>query len=87
MKTFGESLKAACEARGWTGYHLAAHAGMSPVRVYHIMSGTHPKPDLDTVRRLAAALGVSVGYLVDNLPVPALNARAARMLGAARSVR
>jgi len=52
------------DARRWTQERLAEAAGLTPVQLSRIENGAND-PKLTTVLRLARALGVRLGELVD----------------------
>jgi len=66
MRREGESIKLAeiRKSRGLSQYALAELSGVSRVTIARIESGAY-NPTLQTLEQLAAALGVTVGELVD----------------------
>lgn len=67
MSTFGHHLLAWRRARGLTQKALAREAGL-PQPNLCAMECDRQDPTLSTLRRLAAALGIRPGELVDHLP-------------------
>jgi len=63
MATFGERLRRAREARGWTQHELAEKAGVDYFVVYRCERGTHDAPRVNIAAKLARALGVSLDVL------------------------
>src|SRR5689334_18051967 len=61
--TLGERIKLEREARGWTRADLAQRAGLTAPYISMLESGKRGNPNLDTLRQLAAALGVTVADL------------------------
>ncbi len=62
----GWQIKRLREARGWSQSALARKAKLSsPAHVSLLESGGRRDPSASTLRRLAKALGVTVGRLVD----------------------
>lgn len=59
----GQILKKLIEDRGLRLSWVASRAGISRVTLYRVLSGGSD-PHLDTVRRLAMALGVTSDYLL-----------------------
>jgi transcriptional regulator with XRE-family HTH domain len=59
------NLKALRTARGLTQVELAKKMKRKQAYISQLESGTENNPTLDTLRRLAKALGVSVAELVD----------------------
>lgn len=51
--------------KGVSQYWLADRSGISRATIANIESGQNINPGLETVRRLASALGVSVGNLTE----------------------
>lgn len=67
QKPIGEQLKAWRAARGLSQRALAEKAGVGAVLVARLELG-QTDPRLSTLRRLAEALNVTVGELVDGAP-------------------
>jgi transcriptional regulator with XRE-family HTH domain len=63
-KTFAMTLKALRTARGLTQVALARKAKMQQTYIAQLETGVEDNPTLDTLRRLAKALKVTVGQLV-----------------------
>lgn len=61
---FGERVRALRLKRGWTQEQLAEAADLNSVQVSHIERGAN-EPKLTTIIRLARALGVRVGKLIE----------------------
>ena len=53
------------ESMGWSMTELGRRAGMAQSRISDFESGITDNPLLHTLERLASALGVTVGQLVD----------------------
>ena len=53
------------EARGLTQEELAKRAGIKRPYVSHLESGVRKNPSLPTLKKLARALGVPVGELLE----------------------
>ncbi|HEX7151677.1 MAG TPA: helix-turn-helix transcriptional regulator [Thermoanaerobaculia bacterium] len=62
--SFGKRVRELRTARGWTQEHLAEESGMNWLQVGHIERGASD-PKLSTIIRLAKALGVKPGELLD----------------------
>jgi putative transcriptional regulator len=62
---FADRLKAARERAGLTQAALAEAAGMPVATVYQIEQGRRVKVWLETARKLAAALGVTLDQLAN----------------------
>lgn len=56
------------QARGLDAAKLARLADLNPTGVYDILSGKSRSPKLETVGRIARALGVSVSILIEDEP-------------------
>lgn len=54
-------------SRDWSSYELAAAADVSRLSIHRAEHGTH-STGLDVLLQLAAALGVTVGQLLDEEP-------------------
>ncbi|MDC8450035.1 MAG: helix-turn-helix domain-containing protein [Nitrospira sp.] len=63
-KTFAMNLKALRSARGLTQVELAKKLKMKQAYVAQLETGKEANPTLDTLRRLAKALKVTVAELV-----------------------
>ena len=68
----GGSLRAARERRGWTRESLAFHSGISWSAIAQIESGRRSDVRLQSLSRLARALGVSIDYLFTGQSPPPL---------------
>lgn len=55
------------DARDWKVADLSYHAKVSDAAVYNILNGADPR--LSTVARIARALGVTVGELINDAEV------------------
>ena len=62
---FGQKLKELRQAAGLSQAALAAAVGIGRVAVAKLESSPGANPTLDTMQKLAAALGVTVGQLAD----------------------
>lgn len=56
-------IRALREAKGWTKSKLAKEAGLSVPSIWALENGETRMPKHDTMLRIAAALGVSVGAI------------------------
>ena len=65
-KTAGQILADERERRGLTGYELAKKAGINKQTLWSFENGSCPS--FDVVRRVAAALGISLDELNRKLP-------------------
>lgn len=59
------NLRSLMEARETNAHELAARANMNQTAVYDILSGKARSPKLETVKKLADALSVSVSALIE----------------------
>lgn len=59
-----EAVRRLREEKGWSQGELAQYAGTTQAQVSRIEAGQHASPRADTLAGLAAALGVSVDYLL-----------------------
>jgi len=66
VRRFGENVRAARKAKGWTQEELAHESGLAPVQVSRIERGVR-EIRLTTLVRLLAALDVSPDLLLDGL--------------------
>lgn len=62
---FHEKLRKLREARGLTQAELAERAGLHRVYLTQVEGGVKTNPSLDTLQRLAKALGVPVRELLE----------------------
>lgn len=60
------NIQAVMEMRGTNPSQIAKLAKLNPTGVYDILSGKSMSPKLDTVRKIANALNVSVQYLLQD---------------------
>ena len=65
--SFGERLRKQRELKGWSQSDLAENSGLTPAAVSQIEADSR-QPSFKTLASLAAALRVSVGYLVGEEP-------------------
>src|SRR4051812_3747407 len=65
-KTFGQLVASLRESRGLSAYALAQRAGVSDQAV-HTIEHTDRSPSFETARRLAAALGVGLDKLSEQM--------------------
>ena len=65
MTDWRERLRIAIQQQGVTHAEIARRAGIAPETLSRILSGTHSRPQFSTVIRLARAVRVSVGELLD----------------------
>lgn len=66
VKRFGENVRAARKAKGWTQEDLAHESGLAPVQVSRIERGVR-EIRLTTLVRLVAALETSPSKLMHDL--------------------
>jgi DNA-binding Xre family transcriptional regulator len=66
VKAFGERVRLARQARGWTQEDLAAKSGLAVVQVSRIERGVR-EVRLTTILRLVAALGTTPNDLLNGL--------------------
>jgi transcriptional regulator with XRE-family HTH domain len=64
-ETLIRNLQAFMAVRGLNAHELAARAGMNPTAVYDILSGKARSPKIETVAKLAGALGVAATTLIE----------------------
>lgn len=64
MKTTGEKIRAARKEKGLYQHELAARARLSVQTVRNVEADRH-EPELPTLRKIAAALGVPLSGLLD----------------------
>jgi transcriptional regulator with XRE-family HTH domain len=65
---FGEAVRERRKARGWTQERLAEEAGVSALQVGFSERGDNV-PKLTLILRIARALGVRPGELIDHIKV------------------
>lgn len=58
----GLEIKAAREAKGLIQKDLAASAGVSRVLVYRLENGDYKNPSLETLEKIAGALGLELDF-------------------------
>lgn len=61
---FGERLREARTARGWTQERLARESGVTAAVISHFETGTRQRASAANLVKLATALSVSVDYLL-----------------------
>jgi transcriptional regulator with XRE-family HTH domain len=66
-KTFGKLLEKLRREQGLSVYALAQRTGLSDQAI-HDLEQSDRTPSLETARRLAAALGVSLDWIANQLP-------------------
>ncbi|MBI4536502.1 MAG: helix-turn-helix transcriptional regulator [candidate division NC10 bacterium] len=71
LKTIAQQVQTWREHRELSQRALAKAAGVAPVLVQKIEAGAIVDPRLSSLRKLAGALGVTVGELVDGSPAKA----------------
>ncbi len=64
-KGLGPMLKKLREQKGWTQAELATRAGVTPEYVTMLERGARTNPTIETLKRLAKALGVPVAELLE----------------------
>lgn len=67
LEKFGQNVREARQARGWTQEDLAAASGLAVVQISRVERGRR-EVRLTTLLRLLAALGVSPDDLLRDLP-------------------
>ena len=60
----GAAIRARLDVRGWNQAKLAEESGLSEVAISKIVTGVTADPQLDTITRIAHALGETVGALL-----------------------
>lgn len=65
--TLADRLRAAIPDRGFTPAEVARLAGLHRQALHAIASGANPNPKLDTVARIAGALGLSLAELLEGV--------------------
>jgi transcriptional regulator with XRE-family HTH domain len=65
--SFGVRLKKSREQKGWSQTDLAQKSGLTPAAISQIEADDR-QPSFKTLSSLAAALGISVGYLLGEEP-------------------
>lgn len=63
---FGEKLKYLRESRGYGVNQLALKSGVNASQISRFETGARKDPTLETVKKLSAALGVSISYFENN---------------------
>jgi transcriptional regulator with XRE-family HTH domain len=66
-KTFGQVVRQLRQERGLSVYALAQRTGLSDQAIHDLESADR-QPSLDTLRRMAAALGVTLDWINERLP-------------------
>lgn len=61
---FGDRLQRFRENKGWTQRELAQKAGVSQPTIAYLESGRRSSVSLESARRIADALGISIDRLV-----------------------
>ena len=64
MDGMGKRLKELIKERNITQVELSARCGLSRKCISHMICSDNKRPDIETVRMIAEALGVTVGYLL-----------------------
>jgi transcriptional regulator with XRE-family HTH domain len=64
---FGERVRAARKALGWTQERLADVSGLHPTYIGDVERGERNVAALDNILKLAKALSVDPGHLLDGL--------------------
>lgn len=64
----GERLQSARERRGWSKRQLAERSGVHDSTILRIERGDTPNPGSETLRQLAAALGIPAAQLTGDAP-------------------
>lgn len=67
-RTIADRVRAGMEAKGWSAYDLEEASGISQPTIHRILSGQHTDPRINTVFKLAEALGVSEAELRGLVP-------------------
>jgi len=68
----GTKVKMLRETIGFSQAELAAKVGVTQGFISHVESGIR-EPTLDTLRKIASALGTTVSFLLDDNPPQAVN--------------
>lgn len=59
------NIEAIMAARGVKAAELARQARLNPTGIYDILSGKSQNPKIDTLQKIASALGVSIAVLFE----------------------
>ncbi|MDA8189579.1 MAG: helix-turn-helix domain-containing protein [Dehalococcoidales bacterium] len=59
VRSFGEAMREERERRGWSKNELARRSGLDPSYIYRLETGRVVSPSIETVRRVADALGLT----------------------------
>jgi transcriptional regulator with XRE-family HTH domain len=65
-RTVAANIAAAMEARGLNALELSKRAGLNPTAVYDILKGKIKNPRIDTIAKIAGALGVTPSSLLED---------------------
>lgn len=79
VQTVANNIEAAMQARGINASELARKAHINPTGVYDILSGKSRSPRLDTIGKLAGALGMPVMDLLSDREAGDQRAEIARL--------
>jgi len=66
--TIGENIRRLREQAGWEQAELARRAGLRPQHLNAIERGRRQAPTVATLRRLARAMQVPIGFLMEFQP-------------------
>lgn len=69
MTGIGQRVRTLRERRGWSQEQLGLHAGLSTNAVCRAEKDRQPRGQVETILRLAAALQVTPGQLLGELPI------------------
>lgn len=72
--TVAANIEAVMAQRGLTASALARLANLNPTGIYDILSGKSRSPKIETLAKIAAALGVPISILFDDRPDTSLRA-------------
>lgn len=70
MMEFGEKLRQLRTSRGFGVNQLALKSGVSASQISRFEKGERKDPTLETLKKLASALGVSISFFDSNNDVP-----------------
>lgn len=63
--TLARNIQAAIDSRGLNPAVLSRMAGVNPTGVYDILSGKSRSPKIETVAKIAEALGMPIAFLFE----------------------
>ena len=82
IKYSPEKIIALRKERGWNQSELARHAGIKPPSLWAIENGRTKMPKFETIKSIAAALGVPIPAIMQDEESPGLDAKIAAAVAA-----